>query len=144
MKSKLLNNDGLRTYALIFDIGDEVISTLTNFAREHNLKASQFTAIGALQEAELKYFNWDTKEYKDIKVNEQVEVLTLAGDIALKEGKQSVHAHIVLGKSDGNAIGGHLAKGIVRPTLEVILNETPSYLKKKFDEQTKLFLIDAE
>lgn len=144
MKYKLLNDDGQKTYALIFDIGDEVISTLNDFARIQNLKASQFTAIGAFKESVLKYFDWEKKEYKQIPVNEQTEVLALTGDIALKEGKQTVHAHVVLGKPDGSTCGGHLEKGYVRPTLEVILTESPSYLKKKYNEEAKLFLIDIE
>lgn len=144
MKWKLLNETGLKTYALIFENGDEVMTGLTEFAREKNLKATQFTAIGAFAEAIVTFFDWNQKKYLDIPVNEQTEVLTLAGDIALKEGKPSVHAHVVLGRSDGSTVGGHLAQAMVRPTLEVILHESPEYLRKSFDEETQLFLIDAE
>lgn len=144
MHYKLLNDNKQKTFALIFDLGDEVMSTLTTFAEEHDLEASQFTAIGAFKEAKLNYFEWDKKQYKSIPIQEQVEVLTLAGDIALKDGKPTVHAHVVLGRSDGTTRGGHLEKAIVRPTLEVILTENPIHLRKKFDPETQLFLIDTE
>ena len=65
-----------------------------------------------------------TKRYQDIPVNEQVEVLMLAGDIAWKEdGEPVIHAHVVVGRQDGSTRGGHLKKAIVRPTLELVLEE---------------------
>jgi uncharacterized protein len=141
MKSKLLNNAGQKTYALIFETGDEVMSNLTMFAKENNLRASQFTAIGAFENAELGYFDVGRKDYKKIPVNEQVEVLSVNGDIAIHEGNPVVHAHVVLGRSDGSTVGGHLKKAVVRPTLEVILYESPSFLQKKIDKETGLALI---
>jgi uncharacterized protein len=144
MQSKLLYDNGQKTYALIFDKGDEVISKLTEFAKEHSLKATQFTAIGAFSKATLAFFDWDKKDYKKINVNEQVEVLTLTGDIAIKEGQPTVHAHVILGRSDGSTIGGHLMEAAVRPTLEVILTESPEFLNKKYDQESKLFLIDLK
>lgn len=142
MKSKVINEGPERTIALIFDKGDEVISTLQKFAAEYNLTASRFSAIGALQGAVLGYFDWDRKDYDRIPVQEQVEVLSLNGDIALDKGRPKVHAHAVLGRRDGSCVGGHLLEGQVRPTLEVLLIESPSYLNKTCDAESGLALID--
>jgi predicted DNA-binding protein with PD1-like motif len=142
MKSKLIHEaNGQRTFALIFQIGDEVMENLKRFAGEQHLAASHFTAIGAFREATVAYFDWQTKTYKDIPINEQVEVLMLAGDVAEKEGKPAVHAHVVLGTSTGQARGGHLRVAIVRPTLELILTESPAHLRKKMDAESGLALI---
>src|SRR5437868_1257155 len=110
MKSKLLHDsEGQKTFALIFDTGDEVMSNLKAFARNSRLGGSRFTAIGAFQNAVLGYFDWTTKDYKRIPVREQVEVVSLVGDVAEGErGQAEIHAHVVLGKSDGTALGGHL------------------------------------
>ena len=54
------------------------------------------------------------------------------------------HAHVVLGRSDGSAIGGHLVEAHVRPTLEVVLVETPAHLRKRIDAETGLALIDLD
>src|SRR5690349_18115765 len=87
MKSKLLHDDnGEKTYALIFEKGDEVMAGLRSFANEAHLSAAHFTAIGAFSEATLGYFERDRREYKKIPVREQVEVLSLIGDVALKDG----------------------------------------------------------
>jgi predicted DNA-binding protein with PD1-like motif len=119
-----------------------VISGLTGFAREKRLAGSHFTAIGAFGEATLAYFDWETKEYKKIPVREQVEVVSLIGDVALAEdGSPQLHAHAVLGRSDGTALGGHLLEARVRPTLEVTLVETPRHLHRKHDPESGLALI---
>lgn len=99
------------------------------------------TAIGACQEATLAYFNADAKQYHDIPVTSQVEVLSLAGDIATKDGEPALHAHAVLGRRDGSTVGGHLKRAVVWPTLEVIVTETPEHLRKRIDEETGLALI---
>lgn len=143
MKSRLISEQGGKTYALIFDIGDEVKGGLLDFARTHHLADSHFTAIGAFSHAVLGYFNWKTKEYDRIPIDEQVEVLVLAGDITLNDGEPMVHAHVVVGERDGTAHGGHLMEAHVRPTLEVILVESPVHLRRRFDPETGLALINV-
>jgi uncharacterized protein len=143
MKSKLLHQaDGQRTYALIFDKDDEVMGSLKAFAQDQELGGSQFTAIGAFREATLGYFDWTTKTYRQIPVREQVEVVSLVGDVAEGEhGEPKMHIHVVLGKSDGTALGGHLLNARVRPTLEVMLTESPQHLRRRHDPETGLALI---
>lgn len=142
MKSKLIDETGQKTFALIFDKGDEFIDQLTSFANENDLKASHFTAIGAFRDVMLGYFDRDNKKYKEIPIVEQVEVLSLVGDIALKGKIPQVHAHVVLGKADGTAHGGHILEAHVWPTLEVVLTESPKHLHRKTDPETGLALID--
>jgi predicted DNA-binding protein with PD1-like motif len=141
VRSKLLRRDGGATYALIFETGDEVISGLTAFAQEHDLEASDFTALGAFSRALLGFFEVDRKEYRKIPIAEQVEVLSLVGNITRDAGAAKVHAHAVLGCADGATRGGHLLEGEVRPTLEVILTESPAALRRRFDEASGLALI---
>ena len=103
--------------------------------------AARFTAIGAFAEATLGYFDWQSKEYRKIPIREQVEVLSLVGDIALEDGEPKLHAHVVLGRSDGTTRGGHLLEAHVRPTLEVMLVESPEHLHKEHDRESGLALI---
>lgn len=141
MKIKRLRDGEERVWAVIFETGDTVVEGLQRFAEEHDLKGAHFTAIGAFEEATLRYFDWESKGYQDIPVREQVEVLTLAGNIADKGGKPKIHAHVVLGTREGNARGGHLKEARVRPTLEVIVTEEPEQLRRVHDEGTGLALI---
>lgn len=144
MQAKLIQNDGTRTYALVFDEGEEALQGLKTFARENNLDAARFTAIGAFSKATLGFYNREQQDYDRIPVDEQVEVLSVMGNIALHRGKPKVHAHMVLGKRDGTAVGGQLMEGYVRPTLEVMVTEAPGHLRRKVDEQTQLPLISIE
>jgi predicted DNA-binding protein with PD1-like motif len=141
MRAKVLDEVGERTWALVFDVGDEVVSTLTQFASLHQLTAARFTAIGAFSEATLGYFDAGKKAYEKIPVREQVEVLSLIGDVALDAGQPKIHAHVVVGKRDGSARGGHLLEARVRPTLEVMLVESPVRLARVFDPDSGLALI---
>ena len=141
MRAKVLDEVGERTWALVFDVGDEVVSRLSQFASLHQLTAARFTAIGAFSEATLGYFDAKKKAYEKIPVREQVEVLSLIGDVALDGGQPKIHAHVVVGKRDGSAHGGHLLEARVRPTLEVMLVESPARLARVYDPDSGLALI---
>jgi predicted DNA-binding protein with PD1-like motif len=142
MQAKLLHENGERTYALVFDKGDSVLPQLEAFAREHRISAARFTAIGAFSEVKLGYFERERKEFLEIPLDEQVEVLSLLGDIAERDGEPKVHAHVVIGLRDGHTRGGHLLEAHVWPTLEVMIEESPSHLRKRSDPETGLALID--
>ena len=114
---------------------------LLNFARNRGIKGASFTAIGAFEKAELSFFDRRSKEYKPIPVEEQTEVLSFLGDIAISDGEPKVHVHAVLGRSDGSCIGGDLKMGRVWPTLEVVLRETPMELRRELDRESGLPLI---
>lgn len=140
MKNKKLDNETV----LIFDTGDEVVSALTKFAKDNRIAAGHFTAIGAFSDAGIGYFDLEKKDYLKNQVNEQVEVVSLIGDIAIDKGEPKVHAHVVVGKRNGSALGGHLLEAHVRPTLELVLHDSGDQLKRKFDPKSGLALIDLE
>ena len=144
MKTKLLAEGAQKTYAVVFDAGDEVIKGLTQFAKEAGLDGAHFTALGAFERVTLGYFDLATQAYVHIPIAEQVEVLSLVGDVALKDGQPQIHAHVVVGKRDGTAHGGHILEAYVRPTLEVVLSETPAHLKRRMVQEFGLALIDLD
>ncbi len=144
MRSKLIHQvAGQRTFLLVLDSGDEVMASLKQFVQREKLEAAQFTAIGAFQRAALGYFDWERKTYLRNPVEEQVEVAAFIGDLASgPDGKPSLHVHCVLGCRDGRAIAGHLLEGQVRPTLEIVLTDSPVHLRKRHDPESGLALID--
>ncbi|HKG17253.1 MAG TPA: PPC domain-containing DNA-binding protein [Solirubrobacteraceae bacterium] len=144
MKAKQLTPGPPSTHALIFERGDEAMEGLRAFTREQGITAAHLTGIGAFSDVTLGYFDWESKEYERIQLDEQVEVVTLAGDVALKDDEPDVHAHVVVAKRDGTAHGGHLIEAHVRPTLEVVIEEAPAHLRKRTDPESGLALIDPE
>ena len=143
MKSKLLHDQrGLKTFALVFDKNEEAKESLLRFATENKLRGAQVTAIGAFSDVTLGFFDREKKSYQEIPIKEQVEVLSFVGNIVEKDGKPMLHAHVVVGKADGTAHGGHFLNGRVWPTLEMIVSEMPGHLRRVRDEETGLPLID--
>jgi hypothetical protein len=143
MKSRLLHdNAGQRTFVVVLQTGDEAMECLQSFAVRERIEAAQFSAIGAFSDAVLGYFDWQKKDYLRNPVNEQLEVASLLGDVALSaEQKPALHMHVVLGRRDGTALAGHLLSAHVRPTLEVIVTEQPAHLQKVHDPESGLALI---
>ncbi|HWF43012.1 MAG TPA: PPC domain-containing DNA-binding protein [Candidatus Kapabacteria bacterium] len=145
MQSKEIIIEQGRRYILIMDKHDEVISELQKFAEtlrtKSGIPACSFTAIGGFEQATLAYFDRNRMVYDPIPVGEQVEVLSLIGNITESESKPKVHTHAILGKRDGSAIGGHLMEGYIWPTLEIMLDVFPVTIERFMDEETRLPLI---
>ncbi len=137
-------NESPKTFILVFETGDELAEGLLRFAKEQKLSAASFKAVGALSSVRLGWLSWESKRYEpSVTLDEQVELLTLIGDVALKDGEPVVHAHAVVGKKDGTAHGGHLLKARIRPTCEVFLIESPAHLQKFVDAESGVALIAA-
>jgi predicted DNA-binding protein with PD1-like motif len=146
MKSTAISDDTQsQTHVVILDSGEEAFAALTRFANEQAISAASLSAIGAFEKATVGWFDLATKSYKKIKVDEQCEVLSAIGDVAIgDDGKASLHVHIVLGLADGSTRGGHLLEGTVRPTLEVVLTEAPAKLRRRKRADLGIALIDLD
>lgn len=141
MKSKQIDITP-KTFILVSEIGDELPAGLLQFAREQKLSAASFKAVGALSSVRLGWFSWESKRCEpSAMLDEQVELASLIGDVAQKDGEPVVHAFAVVAKKDGTAHGGHLLEGGIRPTCELVLTESPAHLQKFVDPQSGLALI---
>jgi uncharacterized protein len=132
---------GPNAFLLVFDISDEIVETLRRFAGTSGMASAHFTGIGGLHRATIAYWNWDTKRYEDIAVEEQVEIMSIIGNITRSPTDLKVHAHVVLGRRDGSTIGGHLKEGFVRPTAELVVTAIPNAISRERDATTALDLI---
>jgi len=131
-----------KTFVLVFETNDELAQVIKKFSSEQKLASASFKAIGALSSVRLGWLNWETKQYEPcVSLDEQVELLSLIGDVASKDGEPQIHAYAVIGKRDGTAHGGHLLQARVRPTCEVVLTESPVHLRKEFDPPAGIALI---
>jgi hypothetical protein len=134
---------GTRSFLLVYGTDDQVGETLLDFARREGIGGAWLTGIGALRSAIVAYWNWKTKQYEEIAIEEQVEVVSFTGNIALeKSGPPRLHAHVVLSKQDGSTVAGHFVRGVVRPTLEIRLVAYPVALRRSKDPATGLWLIE--
>ena len=143
MKVKLVKDTpGEKVYSVVFYKGDEALSGLTDFAIKYGVGDAHFTGIGAVRSATVAWLDAPNKIYHRIAVPEQVEVLSLIGDVATYNGKPVVHMHVVLGRSDGTTTGGHVFELNVNPTLEVFISLISVTLRKRPDEASGMKVID--
>jgi uncharacterized protein len=144
MQSKLVSKPNeTRVWIAVLEKGEEVKSALLALAKQERFENASFTALGAFEKAVIAYFDWEKKKYLNIPIDEQVEVITLAGDIVPDDkAKPSLHAHVVLGRRDGTTRGGHLVEGLVRPTLEVTVTELPAHLRRHKHPELGVALIE--
>jgi predicted DNA-binding protein with PD1-like motif len=143
MRSTLVTPDPARsrTYMLVLDAGDEVMASLLEFAKMNDVRSARFTGLGAVSSSVIAFYHRDRQEYEDIPVDSQHEVLSLIGNISMLDGEPRIHAHVVLGATDGSTCGGHLMSAQVWPALEVTLDVHETPLERRLDDASGLPLI---
>jgi predicted DNA-binding protein with PD1-like motif len=126
--------------------GEDLLAALTTCAREHGITLGEVQAIGAVSQARVGYYNQAERKYQYIELNDPREILSLTGNISLKDGKPMVHAHITLSGDDGRAVGGHLAEGTLIFACEFAIQEyrSATALVRQMDDPTGLFLWPRE
>ncbi len=138
---KLILQEG-NQYILRFDKGEEFIETLKTFIEGEGIKAAHFTAIGASEDAELAYFNGQTKEYSSKNFKEPLEIVSITGNIAIKDDEIIVHAHGVLGNKDMQLFGGHISKLVISTIAEVALTKLEGEIRKAYSEEIGLNIFE--
>jgi predicted DNA-binding protein with PD1-like motif len=140
MKAKQFGNE----HVLVFEAGEKVLETLNTYLTQHTITGAKFVAIGGFSQVRLEYFNVQAKQYEPRDFNEQVEVISLIGNVALVDGKPFVHAHVSVGTRDYQVRSGHLGEATVRPTLELFLTELSGELTRKKNPETGLAALQPE
>lgn len=137
-----------RRHIIRLESGEPVIETLSAFLRSEGVVFATVSAIGAVSQARLAYWNAESRKYEYTDLDEQVEVLSFMGNCALREGEPFLHVHAVLGRRDLSVLGGHIVEATAHPTLEVCLFEVATEATahqattRGRDEVSGLYLLD--
>lgn len=134
-------NQSTNHYLLRFDLDEEVISGLSQFAKEHTISAATFSAIGAAKEVTLAYYNLETKQYEDREINQDVEILGIIGNIAILNNDIAIHCHGSFGDRNFDVVGGHVKRLVVSATCEVSLTTLEGKMEREYDQKTGLNLL---
>ena len=131
-------------YILRLEKGEDIIEKMTEFCKKENLKSGHFSGIGALEEVEIGYYDVKDRKYHTKKIKEEhIELLSLKGNVSLdQENIIKVHAHVVISDKNLNARGGHLVKGIVSITCEIVFIEFDKTIKRNHNDRPGLQLLD--
>jgi len=131
-----------RRYAIVFESGDDLLEELQQFCERENLSSAFFYGIGGFRRATVGYYDIEQKRYLPIDVDEQVELLSLIGNVTRYEDRPRIHAHCIVGHRDGRTTGGHLLQAAVRPTLELFLQESAVPIARTARPDVGIPLID--
>lgn len=118
---------------LYFEIGDEVVASLTQYCQTRDIQNARISGIGALRDIELGIYQPETKSYRRKVFTETHELLACQGNVTLKDGKPFPHIHVIIGNHDFNAFGGHLFNARVAVVGEFILEELDSRVHREMD-----------
>lgn len=121
--------------------GSDVLDGVTAFCKENQIALGRIVGLGAVQRANIGYFDQSEKSYRFIALDRPMEITSLVGNVSLKDGEPFIHAHVTLGDEEGRCFGGHLGEGNIVWAFEFTLEEfTGAVFQRVYDPETKLSL----
>ncbi len=118
----------------------DIVEFITDLAKTEEIEAGIFTAMGALKNARLGYYDQEVHEYQELKIDEHCEIASCVGNISILEGEPFVHSHAVLSYEDGETVAGHLNAGrVFASEIHVQVVDGPK-VERKHDNVTDLSL----
>lgn len=138
MKYKIIEN----TVFVRFDPGEEIVENLQALCEELDIKAGSLTAIGALGEATIGFFNPANKKYKKKELNGDFEITSMVGNISRMKEEVYLHIHITLGDENFKVLGGHFDRGVVSATCEMVINVDNGVINRIQGQKYNLNIFD--
>ncbi len=135
---------GNRNFVIRLEMGDDILAVLRRFAEARKIGAGAFEGIGSLNKAKLGHYDFKTKRYTYEVFEDDLEIITLTGNISTLDKTAVPHAHVTLGRRDFTVVGGHLDEGSSANMVEIVLEKLPGRLAKKRNEQVGLNLLQLE
>jgi hypothetical protein len=128
-------------YIVRLNVGEDIVESVKKFAQEENIRFGTVTGIGAINKAKIGLFNTETKEYQSTILEEDMEIISLAGNITEMNGEPYIHLHIALANSEHNVKAGHLNMAVISATGEIIIEAIDGYVDREFDDDIGLNLL---
>ena len=128
-------------YIVRLNVGEDIVESVKKFAQEENIRFGTVTGIGAVNKAKIGLFNTETKEYQSTILEEDMEIISLAGNITEMNGEPYIHLHIALANSEHNVKAGHLNMAVISATGEIIIEAIDGYVDREFDDDIGLNLL---
>lgn len=128
------------SYLVRLETDEEIVGALTRFVNDQRVDSALVTGLGSVHHAVLGYYDRAAKEYLRRAIEPDCEIVSLVGNISVKEGKPYAHVHVTLGTRDFLAVAGHLFEGKVAATCELVVRAFPGMVLRREDPTTGLWL----
>lgn len=107
---------------LRFEHGEDLFLELERVLNSERVSSAVvLSGIGMLSNFEIGYMNMEKGEYEKTFYEEPHELLSLCGNVSLKDGKPFAHLHATVAGKDHIGKGGHLFRATVCNTLEMVI-----------------------
>lgn len=114
--------------------GDLINKSLTEISVKENISNAWINGIGAIDSVEVGYMDVVNKKYQKRNFNDNYELISLIGNITIKDGVPFVHTHITFSDTEYKVFGGHLFDAKITATGEIILTVADSKIDRQFNE----------
>ena len=131
-------------YVVRLEKGEELVESIKELAKKEDIMLGRVSGMGAVNRVEVSIYGVETKEYFKKEINEEMEIVSLEGNIDRKDGEHILHLHTSVACEDCRVFGGHLHSADISVTAEIIIDVIDGELTKEFDEETgaNLFKFD--
>ena len=134
-----LNRDKDRYY-ITLDKDEYINQSLLNIANNEEIKSGWINGIGAIYDIEIGYFDVNKKDYVKKKFKGHYELISLLGNISIKDGNKFIHTHISFCGTDYKVIGGHLFDAQIAAAGEFIIDASNLKIERKYNQDIGLHL----
>ena len=138
MKVKQIDN----VYVVRLEIGDEIFESLTTLSKQENIKAATVQGLGAVDKIDIGYYSTDDNIYHTTEYNKQMEIISLNGNISVKNGEPYLHLHGAFSDEKYSMIAGHLNKAFISITAEIFVTVLGGEIIRGVNKQTGLNVFD--
>jgi predicted DNA-binding protein with PD1-like motif len=108
-----LEVDGSREFVARLSHGADWRAQIESFAADEAVSSAFFVGLGAVQDAEIYYYDQSDREYRAVEFDEPLEMAACLGNVSELDGEPFAHTHAVLSREDGSTVAGHLNRATV-------------------------------
>jgi len=134
-----LEVEGGREFVARLDHGGDWRAQIEAFAADEGVTSAFFFGLGAVQDAEILYYDQSDKEYYPVEFDEPLEMAACMGNVSDLDGEPFAHTHAVFSRDDGSTVAGHLNSATVFAG-ELYVRTFDAELERAHDEPTELDL----
>ena len=120
--------------------GDYINRTFESFAEIKGVGCAWLNGIGALENPEIGYYSIDDKSYHRKHFKGEFELISLLGNITMKEGKPFAHTHITFSDSNYKVFGGHLFDAKITAAGEFLMQLGNNNITREMNHEIGLSL----
>ena len=121
-----------KQYVIRLEKGEEIVSSIKDLCVKENIKLGSLSGIGAVNKVTAGLFKTGEKKYVSRTYEEDMEIVSLGGNVSRMNGETYLHFHISVANEAGEVRGGHLTEAYISATGELVLTEIEGTVDREY------------